>query len=405
MLHTSTPVGVDTELQLLLACARTELDIATIQRVEVMLRQNIDWERTIQLALKHRVTALLYHHLHCTFSRSVPAEVLASLRSVYQVTAAHNLSLTAELVRLLKLCQAQDIAVVPYKGPVLAASVYKRLGLRQFADLDILVHKRDVDKTVNLLLTHGYQYDLGRVPLDVHTRDHYHYRMQHQVKRTSLELHWAFTRRYWSFGIDQEGMWDRLITTTLGGTPIKSFCPEDTLLVLCAHGAAHSWSRIAWICDIAELVRAYPDLKWDTLLTQAKQSGSHRLLLLGLWLAHAILGAVLPSSVTRQIEAESTVKELALSIERRLASHADDVMHGVETRIFYFKLRERWRDRVQYLLHHVVSYLKSILVPDARERELVPLPPSLMPIYHLFSPIRLSIELVSRYVRPVAQSE
>jgi hypothetical protein len=31
--------------------------------------------------------------------------------------------------------------------------------------------------------------------------------------------------------------------------------PEDMLLFLCVHGGKHQWTRLAWICDVAEFIR------------------------------------------------------------------------------------------------------------------------------------------------------
>jgi len=61
----------------------------------------------------------------------------------------HNFFLTKELLELLTLFEAHCIPASPYKGPALAIMAYGNLALRQFSDLNILVHKRpDVFSTV-----------------------------------------------------------------------------------------------------------------------------------------------------------------------------------------------------------------------------------------------------------------
>ena len=393
------------ELLLLLACARTSLDGDMQERIALLAQHNLDWNLVLQLASQHRVGALLYRHVSAVCPEAAPPAALDALRRQYQADARRSLYLTGELMQLLDLLAAHNIQAIPYKGPALAAAVYGNLALREFADLDMLFHKRDVPRVIDLLSEHGFRFELGRVPFDITSKDHYHYRMIRERGWVNIELHWAFTRRYWSFPLDLEGLWDRTVEVTLGGRTLRSFRPEDLLLILCAHGAQHFWSRLAWICDIAELVRAYPNLAWAELLAEAEQLGVRRILLLGLALAHDLLDARLPAQVAAAIAAEPVITTLVQQIRPRLAAHADDVMHGVDARLFYFNLRERRRDRMQYLLHHLLSYAKSVIVPQAKERELIPFPPALMPLYHLFWPVRRSIELVSGAAPAIPEPE
>ena len=94
--------------------------------------------------------------------------------------------------------------------------------------------------------------------------------------------------------------------------------PEDLLLILCVHGAKHYWSKLGWICDVAELLRVHPGLKWTALLLQAKQLGGRRILFLGLFLAHVLLGAGLPEEVWKEINADPVVPWLAAKVQTRL---------------------------------------------------------------------------------------
>jgi hypothetical protein len=393
------------ELLLLFACARTSIDGEAAARIASLAGQDLDWNLLLQLASQHRVGALVYRHLSAVCPDAAPRAALDTLRQHYQADARRSLYLTGELMQLLDLLAVHKIAAIPYKGPALASAVYGNLALREFADLDMLFHKRDVPRVIRLLTEQGFRFELGRVPFDITSKDHYHYRMIRERGWLNIELHWAFTRRYWSFPLDLEALGDRTVAVQVGGKTLRSFRPEDLLLILSAHGAQHFWSRLAWICDIAELVRVYPDLGWTELLAEADRLGVRRILLLGLALAHDLLDARLPEPIAAAIAAAPVIETLVQQIRARLGAHADDVMHGVDARVFYFNLRERRRDRMQYLLHHLLSYGKSVIVPAARERELIPFPPALMPLYHLFWPVRRSIALVSGHAPAVAERD
>ena len=103
-----------------------------------------DWGYLLQAAQDHGVIPLLYRHLHEASPDVIPEEMLKRLRDEAVANTRSNLALTRELFKLLDLFEAHDIYAIPYKGPVLASVAYGDIALRQFVDLDLIVHKRDV---------------------------------------------------------------------------------------------------------------------------------------------------------------------------------------------------------------------------------------------------------------------
>ena len=82
---------------------------------------------------------------------------LEELREHFYANAGRNLFLAKELIKLLHLFSAHEISAIPYKGPVLAVSVYGNLAFREFGDLDILVRERDYQTAQHLLSAQGYR--------------------------------------------------------------------------------------------------------------------------------------------------------------------------------------------------------------------------------------------------------
>ena len=80
--------------------------------------------------------------------------------------------------------------------------------------------------------------------------------------------------------------------------------------MLCVHGAKHFWERLAWIVDIAQLVTVR-EVDWKLLSEIAAERKCSRLLLLGLYLAHEVVGAPLPESVLQRARSDSRVAWLA----------------------------------------------------------------------------------------------
>jgi hypothetical protein len=124
------------EIELILCCSRTFLRPGDADKIQQLLGQQLDWEYLVRTASLHCVLTLLCQHLKA-FSASVPRAAWDYLQSASQRNTRHNFQLTRELLKILKFLESHDIPVVPLKGPVLAASAYGNLALRQFGDLDV----------------------------------------------------------------------------------------------------------------------------------------------------------------------------------------------------------------------------------------------------------------------------
>jgi hypothetical protein len=372
------------EVELLLGCARTRLDAERAARVRALARQDLDWQYLRAVALRNRVAPLIARHLSGTCAESVPPEVLDRLRNDVQVSVRHNLLLTAELVALLELCAEAGIPALPYKGPALAAAVYDNLALRQFGDLDLLVHRADVPRARALLAARGY---VPLLPLPAHRQaaalgSEYDEEFVSADGRVHLELHWELVPRYFAFRLDVESLRVRLQTTSLGQTRLPTFAPEDLLLILCVHGAKHLWERLVWVCDVAELLARHPEVDWERALDQAAQLGAERMVLLGLFLASRLLGAELPDRISRRAASDPLVRALASNVCRRLFGASENPPGFVETSLFYLRVRERLRDRARYCL--------ASIAPTASDSALLPLPGPLAFLYVLLRPFRLA---------------
>jgi len=145
------------EIELLLCCCRTQVDAATTSTIKTLIQSSINWNYLIQTATRHKVVPLLYQNLNNTCPEAVPHAILNQLKNHFNTNAMSNKFMTTELLKLLNLFQNHNIPAIPFKGPVLAATAYGNLALRQFCDLDILVQKQNVLKVKDLLVSQGYQ--------------------------------------------------------------------------------------------------------------------------------------------------------------------------------------------------------------------------------------------------------
>jgi hypothetical protein len=322
------------------------------------------------MALRHGVMPLLYTSLAATCPEVVPRAALDCLRQHFHANVQRNLFLAATLLKLLRLLEAHGILAIPYKGPVLATVAYGQLAWRQFADLDLLVHPQDANRARALLFAHGYCWRHGRPPTRF-PRLLKVYELLSADGQVLVELHWALTSATFFLPLDLAPLWTRLEAVYLLETPVRSLAPEDLLFILCIHGAKHHWSRLGWICDVAAVLRTSPQLHWGRCIAQASQCGGKRMLALGLYLAHDLLGAPLPEAVERWLQTETAIPWLAAQVYAALCAAAANPPDAWDHPAFYLRLRERRRDRLPcyaYLAYRTLlpAVLKNRIGRDQR---------------------------------------
>jgi Uncharacterised nucleotidyltransferase len=308
-------------MQLMLCCARTRLSAAYIDRIRLLLRPDLNWAAVVAVADRMGLTPLVFEHLR-KFETRVPPLWLERLEKASRVDATRSLFLATELLRVLEIFDSRNIPAIPYKGPVLAAQAYGDLGFRQFHDIDIIVPQRHLAEAHAALTSFGYRARFpwpheSEMPL-VRIPGEYTYRGEGSERL--LELHTEFTMRHFPMRADLDAFAKRLVNVSLGGTTVRTFCPEDALVVLSVHGAKDFWNKLSWVADLSELVSVAGRLNWDLVFDTAESLNAERMLLLGLSLAQDVLDTRLPVPVFERIQSDRTVLSLTEHVEQKLLS-------------------------------------------------------------------------------------
>jgi hypothetical protein len=359
--------GIDLrpEAKLLLYCARTQVEAANVEKVIQLLQKfNLDWGDLIKLTIRHNLAPLFYRSLDAIAPAAIPEPARAEFKKQIQKNVQGNLFLTKELRLLLSRFDQHGIPAIPYKGPVLVSAVYANLSLRPFNDLDVLVHERDVLQAMDLLLSCGYQLIRPRIVAEAGKKLQpllvgqlienspwaYQLVFWNPEGQGVVELHWRITPKY-IFPNNPEQLWENLKQVDLGGVTILSFSPENLLWFLCVHATKHQWKRLSWLCDIAELIRAFPHLNWEQVAAQAVRLGVERRLYLGLFLANRLLEAPLPKAIETKIHTTPHVKALAQQVVQRVFEGAEQPVRFPYLERFAFQLKamDRMVDRGRYL--------------------------------------------------------
>jgi hypothetical protein len=373
------------------------------ERVRVIANWNlspIDWSPFFRLAEHHGVLPLAVRNL-IEHSRSLPPEIERSLRSAYEEKLRRSLWFAAELARIMRHFERRELRALPYKGPVLAQSVYRDLGLRSFSDLDFLIAPADFERAKLALAEIGYRpsTNISAAVERLWLRTGYERSFDGAAGKYLVELQWALLPRFYAVDLRVEDLLARAGRIVVGDNEMSSLSPEDSLLVLCVHAAKHLWTRLIWLADIAATLRSYPGIPgsgtppsgtppsgtppsgtppidYPLAFSRARALGIARILGISFWLAKNVLHAELPKPAEEMIAADPQTRALGGEFAERLARSASYDFESTEYFRLILKLRERRAERWRYLW-------RLVCTPNVGDVAVLCLPEALFPLYRI----------------------
>ncbi len=295
---------------LLVACLHRDperLDIDALARLD-----EAGWRDLFALAAKQRVRPMVHRRLLAAGGPVVvPERWWDELTTACRLVAAKNLSLRCELITLAAALARGDIPVMALKGLHVADVAYGGIAEREIGDLDLLVRKEDLARSVSVVETAGYR-PWRESPLAVNIQ-----LSQHATPlckgQTRVELHWSLAPPSESYSIDPGELWHR--SRTLDGYPnVLALSDDDLLLHLCAHAAyVHAFEfGLGSLCDLTQLIeRRGPTLDWSAIGERATRWRWTRGVRLALAVAADLLGARVSDEVRTDLGLERLDAPLA----------------------------------------------------------------------------------------------
>ena len=251
---------------LLLNFAATEVVLEKIQKV---LKPDLDWEYIVESAIHHRVAPLLYHNLQKADNGLAPRRAMEALRETYTGSLANNIVASRELRGILEAFSHSQIKVIVLKGAALAETIYPDVGLRPYSDIDLLVHKEDQPRAAAKLSQLGYEllfdYRLG-------FSQQFGHQLCYVKGDVAVDMHWHIAGLPYSRYIAVNRLWKRAALVSINGIDALALSPEQLLIHLCLHAARHDYCWLFLLVDISESIRHYGDeFDWELFLAEAER--------------------------------------------------------------------------------------------------------------------------------------
>jgi Uncharacterised nucleotidyltransferase len=264
---------------------------------------------------------------------NAPDDVREHLRAATVRLTARALALAAELGAILRALDASGVACAPLRGAAVAERLYGDACARPAGDIDLLVHRADLDAVEATLGTLGYR--------SVDRRAGFAREFSYTLEMARdahggivVEPHWTLAYPPFADALDMDRVWARCRAGRVVGHTALLLAPEAMLLNLCLH-LVHKAPDVPllWLLDVDRLVRREADaIDWDELLVLARGARIERQVEAGLRRAADLLATPLPPPVMNALDAAGPAP-----LDRLLA--ADAGVDGRESLALLFALR------------------------------------------------------------------
>lgn len=391
-------LAMNPELNLIVLCARIFLCNAQSFALRAALAEPLDWSVVERTAENHVVMPLVAYVLGHYAAELIPQDIRERLQGRLVRAARNNLAWVQEWLKILGALTEAGIPAISFKGPTLGLMAYRNLALREFTDLDLLIHPRDVLKTRDVLIRNGYELD-SVVPghTDAALTRSSNQQISFVKKRDreiTVDLHWSALHEMFPFQLEVGQLFESAFVECHERLSFLSLSPEHLLLFLCAHGTKHCWSNLRWLCDVGCHIQSNPSLDWDLCTRLAETAGGELVFEHSLLLIRQVLGLELPVPIRQYASHDTKAHSLAKTAQTFLFRQNDDGSRYMDDRSRYLEVlryhlafAKGWRWRAGAAL-----VLRRAFVPNEADWHLVRLPRPLYFLYYLIRPIRLAVE-------------
>lgn len=278
-------------------------------------------------ALKSLPRAADFHRVigavHETVRGSLPDEVAAEIDRLYREERARHLIVMGNLARVRQIMNEIRISFLVVKGPVLAQLVYRRR-IRFYRDLDLIVPRASFASALRALEecgaevidpNWGYLNDQVAGELEL---------------TTGVDLHWHFLfsetlRR--DMNIRMDDVFHRARELSLGGGPVVTLDPVDTLIHLALHATKEGGRRLIWLKDLEQSV-LNDRPTWSDVVARSREWRVEIFVGTILLRTSRVLGLAIPTEVLRELIPSRSWRAVLATADRLFPV---DVWTGSET--------------------------------------------------------------------------
>jgi hypothetical protein len=285
---------------------------------------------------------------------NVPSEIVNKLQQKYIASSSQYIKRPHELKHILSEFNKEDIDVIPLKGAYLSEKYYKNPVSRPMCDIDLLVKRDDVRKTLYTLDQFGFK-SSTKYNYDFYINNRRHIPPFFSKNNTSLEVHYTIFMddgyNLKNVKIDLDNIWSTCAETTLYGQKSFAMSIENLILHLCIHIAGDKFQqKILHLFDIFQIIQT-ESINWQLLISKSKEWKVGKILYCILLSLNKLFNLKINSVVQKHLMPKEIMPEIEDWLEKRLLC---DLSSQVYVKMNNFKVSS-FKDKLKYLKYTIFS--------------------------------------------------
>ena len=346
----------------------------------------VEWNALPDAAERHGMTAWV--HVAVRNSGDAPPEVRAAIEARARAQRIRALQAVSQLTLLVRSLRAAGIEAVALKGPLFSAWLYGDLGMRRFADLDLLVLREQRERARQVLAEAGYalRHGMSVATARVVFAGTGAWPLSHPAG-FAVDLHWRAQAFGFASPIAPRDVLRQSITASAAGGDIRIPWATDAATLCLLHAAKHLWTSLELPLSIAHLMRR-SDVDWQRVHWLTRNAGAWNACAAGMVLAGELFDAAIPAAARDRIRPDCVRPLVQAAMSFLAMPDVADAPLRAEFRAHCASL-DTLRRRARYAAWR-------LLAPTPVESAWLPLPDRLAPLYAPVRLIRLAVRGAAR---------
>ena len=234
-----------------------------IERMHSLAPFVLDWDYFYNLSVFNKVSPICCYNIK-KLKLAIPDTIVSKLGEQAQKIKEKNTRRNSEAVKFLEKFSENGIQVALLKGVAFGETVYQNPAYKRMNDIDLLVHKSDINAIYKIYDDLDYFYVGERISGNREKSDKISHLAPHFVSRDFsciIGTQWGIKSPLSGYRIDYDGIWSRTVPLNFNGVELCMLSPEDNLLHLCLHLGRFKTS-LRDMMDFYNLIRFHGD-KFD----------------------------------------------------------------------------------------------------------------------------------------------
>ncbi len=330
--------------------------------------QNLDPDKLVALAEKHRLTPILYNYLSHR-PHDFSQQLMDHIKELTREHTIRSLNLQAELFKIFREFDRQHISYITIKGPQLSHFLYNDGSRRVCVDLDLFLQYRHQFSSASAILHESgylrtnFPENSGRMKQRIFNAGKHESFFVNRSTRTVIDLHIRpVGNTMFSAGFHRHFFSEKQ-TYDMNGRLV--FVPSviHYFIFLCHHGAVHGYASLHWLADICAFYQKYP-VQPEELMKVSETLKLKRHILLSLLILHRYCGIDISRRIPDITEKSRTIRKLFGRFHHNITrekSYIHTIRGRIEKTMYRLMLAEGFLSKADVILSIFARYFYRIV--------------------------------------------